>query len=201
MAKVSETKKPSMPRGARPPLPDAGRGESGVARAAGKAAQAGKTVAESAVVMARSMQPPDANSQGNVHGGAIMRMVDEAAGVVAARHSRRPCVTVAMDSMTFKEPVYIGNLLTIHACLTHVGRTSMEIEAHITAEDLLTGVVRDAGTSYLIYVALDDGRRPTPVPPLLLRTDAERARWSAAEARQERRRREQARTEPQERGG
>lgn len=153
---------------------------------------AGKTVEDSEVVMARSMQPPDANSQGNVHGGAIMRMVDEAAGVVAARHSRRPCVTVAMDSMTFKEPVYIGNLLTIHAHLTHVGRTSMEIEARITAEDLLTGVVRDAGTSYIIYVALDVQRRPTPVPPLLLRTDEERARWRAAEARQQRRQRERA---------
>ncbi|HEX9068074.1 MAG TPA: acyl-CoA thioesterase, partial [Ktedonobacterales bacterium] len=105
------------------------------------ATNAPKTVAESAIVMARSMQPPDANPRGNVHGGAIMRMVDEAGGAVAMRHSRHQCVTVAMDSMTFKEPVYIGDLLTVRARLTFVGRTSMEVEALIEAEDLRTGTV------------------------------------------------------------
>jgi acyl-CoA hydrolase len=140
-------------------------------------------VAESAIVMSRSMQPPDANVWGNIHGGAIMRLVDEAGGAVAIRHSRRPCVTVAMDSMTFKQPVYIGDLLTIRARLTYVGRTSMEVEAQIEAETLHTGEVRHAGTSYLIYVALDDRNRPTPVPPLELATDDERDRWRAAEHR------------------
>jgi acyl-CoA hydrolase len=129
------------------------------------------------------MQPPDANVWGNVHGGALMRLVDEAGGAVAIRHSRRPCVTVAMDSMIFKQPVYIGDLLTIRACLTHVGRTSMEVEATIEAENLRTGEVRHAGTSYLIYVALDDHGRPTPVPPLALRTEEERTRWDEAERR------------------
>src|SRR5690348_10646635 len=126
----------------------------------------GKTVDESAVVMARTMQPPDANVAGNVHGGIIMRLVDEAGGAVAVRHSRRRCVTVAMDSMTFKQPVYIGDLLTTRARLTYVGRTSMEVEAQIEAEDLRTGEKRPAGTSHLIYVAIDDAGRPTSVPPL-----------------------------------
>lgn len=152
------------------------------------AERGGKTVDESAIVMARSMQPPDANVWGNVHGGSIMRLVDEAGGAVAIRHSRSRCVTVAMDSMTFKEPVYIGDLLTITACLTYVGRTSMEVEAHIEAEDLRTGIKRHAGTSYLIYVAIDDLGRPTPVPPLILRSDEEHARWHAAEARRAKRR-------------
>lgn len=142
-----------------------------------------KTVAESRTVMARSMQPPDANSWGNVHGGAIMRLVDEAGGAVAIRHSRCRCVTVAMDSMTFKQPVYIGDLLTVTACLTSVGRSSMEIEAQIEAEDLLSGIVRHVGTSYLVYVAIDDQGRSTPVHPLTLTTDEERARWSAAQIR------------------
>jgi acyl-CoA hydrolase len=146
-----------------------------------------KRVADSATVMSRTMQPPDANVWGNVHGGAIMRMVDEAGGAVAVRHSRRPCVTVAMDSMTFKQPVYIGDLLTVHACLTYVGRTSMEVEARIEAENLRTGEVRHAGTSYLIYVALDDHGRPTPVAPLELCGEEERERWLAAERRRERR--------------
>lgn len=146
-----------------------------------------KTVAETSVVMARSMQPPDANVWGNVHGGAIMRMVDEAGGTVAVRHSRKRCVTVAMDSMTFKQPVYIGDLLTVRACLTYVGRSSMEVEAIIEAEDPRTGDVRHAGTSYLVYVALDEAGHSTPVPPLELRTDEERARWQAAQRRRERR--------------
>lgn len=152
----------------------------------------GKTVDDSQVVMARSMQPPDANVWGNVHGGTIMRLVDEAGGAVAIRHSRSRCVTVAMDSMNFKEPVYIGDLLTITACLTYVGRTSMEVEAQIEAEDLRTGVRRHAGTSYLIYVAIDDLGRPTPIPPLVLRTKEERQRWKAAEERRMRRQRESA---------
>ncbi len=147
-----------------------------------------KTVEESRTVMTRSMQPPDANPLGNVHGGAIMRMVDEAGGAVAIRHSRSRCVTVAMDSMTFKQPVYIGDLMTVTACLTYVGRTSMEVEANIEAENLRTGERRHIGVSYLVYVAIDDQGHPTPVPGLALRTDAERARWRAAEQRRERRR-------------
>lgn len=154
----------------------------------------GKTVEDSQIVMARSMQPPDANVWGNVHGGTIMRLVDEAGGAVAIRHSRSRCVTVAMDSMTFKEPVYIGDLLTITACLSYVGRTSMEVEARIEAEDLRTGVRRHAGTSYLIYVAIDDLGRPTPVPPLTLSTKEERQRWKAAEERRLHRQREAGHT-------
>jgi acyl-CoA hydrolase len=154
----------------------------------------GKTVEDSQIVMARSMQPPDANVWGNVHGGSIMRLVDEAGGAVAIRHSRSRCVTVAMDSMTFKEPVYIGDLLTISACLSYVGRTSMEVEARIEAEDLRTGVRRHAGTSYLIYVAIDDLGRPTPVPPLTLHTKEERQRWKAAEERRLHRQREAGHT-------
>ncbi len=147
-----------------------------------------RTVDESRVVMGRIMQPPDANSWGNVHGGAIMYLVDEAGGAAAIRHSRCRCVTVAMDSMVFKEPVYIGDLLTIHACVTWVGKSSIEVETQIDAENMMTGQVRRAGMSHLIYVAIDEDGRPTQAPPLLLRTDEERARWRAAEERRARRR-------------
>jgi acyl-CoA hydrolase len=112
-----------------------------------------------------------------------MRMVDEAGGAVAQRHSRRPCVTVAMDSMIFKEPVYIGDLLTIRARLTYVGTTSMEVEAHLEAENLRSGAVRNAGMCHIIYVALGDDGQPTPVPPLRLTTPEEEARHRAAEER------------------
>jgi acyl-CoA hydrolase len=150
---------------------------------------AGRTAAESAIVVARVMQPPDANVWGNVHGGAIMRMVDEAGGAVAQRHSRRPCVTVAMDSMIFQEPVFIGDLLTIRARLTYVGVTSMEVEAHLEAENLRTGAARNAGMCHMIYVALDDDGQPTPVPPLRLTTPEEVERHRAAEERRAQRRR------------
>jgi acyl-CoA hydrolase len=156
--------------------------------AASVVALPGKTVDESRVVMGRIMQPPDANSWGNVHGGAIMYLVDEAGGAAAIRHSRRRCVTVAMDSMVFREPVYIGDLLTIRACVTWIGKSSIEVEARIEAENMRTGEVRQAGTSHLIYVATDDEGRPTQAPPLILQSDEERERWRAAEERRAHRR-------------
>jgi uncharacterized protein (TIGR00369 family) len=156
-------------------------------RAAPGAESNTKTVDESRTVMAMQMQPTDANIWGNVHGGAILRLADEAGGAAAIRHSRMRCVTVAMDSMTFKQPVYIGDLLTLTACLTHVGRTSMEVEVRIDAENLRTGEKRHAGTSYLVYVAIDDAGRPAPVPRLIARTDEERERWRAAAERRTRR--------------
>ncbi|HEU5345791.1 MAG TPA: acyl-CoA thioesterase [Ktedonobacterales bacterium] len=149
----------------------------------------GKTVEESRVVMARTMQPSDANPFGNVHGGLIMYLADEAGGAVAIRHSRRRCVTVAMDSMIFKEPVYIGDLLTVRACLTFVGKSSMEVEVEIEAENLRSGQARLAGTSHLVYVALDDDGRPVAAPPLIVRTAEERERWRAAEQRRAQRQR------------
>src|SRR5579859_7430532 len=148
---------------------------------------AAKTVDESRTVMAMQMQPTDANIWGNVHGGAILRLADEAGGAAAIRHSRMRCVTVAMDSMIFKQPVYIGDLLTLTACLTYVGRTSMEVEVRIDAENLRTGEKRHAGTSYLVYVAVDDAGRPTPAQRLITRTDEERERWRAAAERRARR--------------
>ena len=129
------------------------------------------------------MQPPDAKIWGNVHGGAIMRMVDEAGGAVGHSPLAQPVRHRRDGSMIFKQPVYIGDLLTIRACLTYIGRTSMEVQAVIEAENMRTGEVRHAGTCYLVYVALDDAGQPTPVPPLLVRTDEERARWRAAERR------------------
>jgi acyl-CoA hydrolase len=142
-----------------------------------------KTVEASRVIMSRVMQPTDANTAGNVHGGAIMRFVDDAGGVVAIRHTRQRCVTVSMDSMVFKAPVHIGDLVTIYAYLTYIGRTSMEIEARIQAEDMRSGVVRDVGSCHLTYVAIDAEGKPVPVPPLTLETDVERERWRAAESR------------------
>ncbi len=140
-------------------------------------------VSDSETILAQVMMPSDANSQGNVHGGTIMKLVDTAGGIAAIRHARHRVVTVIMDSMTFLEPVYVGDLVTIRARLTWTGRTSMETEVRVEAENVASGVVTHTSTAYLVYVALDDDGKPCPVPPLELRTDDERAHWQQAEAR------------------
>jgi len=142
-----------------------------------------KRVSDSAVTLAQHMLPTDANPWGNVHGGTIMKLVDTAGAIAAMRHARRRCVTVIMDSMTFLHPVYVGDLVTLHARLTWTGRTSMEVEVIVEAENVTTGTITHTSTAYLVYVALDEQGRPCPVPPLELVTDEERRRWQEAEAR------------------
>jgi uncharacterized protein (TIGR00369 family) len=133
------------------------------------------------------MLPEDANPRGNIHGGTLMKLADTAGGVCATRHARKRVVTVVMDSMTFEEPVYVGNLVIVHAEVTWTGRTSIETEVSIEAEDVLTGEVRHISTAFLVYVAIDENGRPTPVRPLEVSTDEQRARWAAAEQRRARR--------------
>jgi acyl-CoA hydrolase len=142
-----------------------------------------RSPAESEVVLAQLMLPDDANPAGDVHGGVIMKLVDNAAGIVATRHARSRAVTVAMDSMTFEAPVHIGDLVELVARLTWTGRTSMEIEVVVEAENVLTGARRRTSTAYLVYVALDEVGKPRPVPPLKMETEEERIRWAAAERR------------------
>jgi acyl-CoA hydrolase len=146
-------------------------------------AEQGKTPEESAVTLGQLMLPNDANPSGDVHGGEIMKLIDTAAGLAAMRHSRSRSVTVAMDSMTFEAPVHVGDLVHLNALLTWAGRTSMEIEVVVEAENILAGTRRRTSTAYLVYVALDDEGRPRPVPALIPTTDEERARWAAAERR------------------
>jgi len=135
------------------------------------------------LTLAQVMLPEDANPRGNVHGGTLMKLADSAGGVCATRHARCPLVTVVIDSMTFEQPVYVGNLVVLHANLTWTGRTSLETEVTIDAEDLLSGVVRHISTAYFVYVATDENGRPTPVPPLEVTTVEQRRRWQAAEQR------------------
>jgi acyl-CoA hydrolase len=129
------------------------------------------------------MLPEDANPAGNVHGGTLMKLADTAGGTAAARHARQRLVTVVMDSMTFEQPVYVGNLVVLHACVTWTGRTSLETEVTIDAEDVLSGEVRHISTAYFVYVAIDEHGRPLPVPPLQISTAEQRRRWQAAEER------------------
>jgi acyl-CoA hydrolase len=144
----------------------------------------GKTVAQSRVQVSRLMMPEHANPLGNVHGGEIMKMVDEIGGLAAMRHARCPSVTVAMDAMTFLEPVRIGNLLTLSAELTYVGRSSMEVRVSVIAENPLTGEQVHTNWAYLVYVAIDQNSRPQAVPPLIVETEEEQLRMERAKERQ-----------------
>lgn len=147
-------------------------------------AAAAKPVSASRVTLAQLMGPQEANLHGNVHGGNLMKLMDEAGGSAAMRHAQRPVVTVAVDQVLFREPVHIGDLVTLVAELTYIGRTSIEVRLEVTAQNLFTGQLTHTNTAYFVYVALDEKGRPTPVPPLLLETPDEQRHWQAGQQRQ-----------------
>jgi acyl-CoA hydrolase len=113
-----------------------------------------------------------------------MKVCDEAGGMAAIKHARRPVVTVTVDSMAFHSPVHIGDLLTVTAEVNWVGRTSMETRVVVTAENVLSGRVTHTNTAYFVYVGLDEDGRPASVPPLICETDEDKARFERAAARQ-----------------
>jgi acyl-CoA hydrolase len=129
------------------------------------------------------MGPTDANVGGVVHGGAVMRLCDEAAGTAAARHCRRMVVTAAMGRMTFLLPIRIGQLLTFRASVNAVWRTSMEVGVRVEAEDIATGTIQHTNSAYLTMVAVDELGRPMPVPPLQTEDDTDRRREREAQLR------------------
>ncbi len=142
-----------------------------------------KTVTDSRVIVSQVMQPADANPAGNVHGGTIMKLIDNAAGVVAFRHSRCNSVTASVDQIDFHYPAFIGDLLLVKACLNLVGKTSMEIGARVESENLLTGETRHIASAYLTFVSLDDNLKPVRVPGLIFETEKEKRRNQDAQAR------------------
>jgi acyl-CoA hydrolase len=144
-----------------------------------------KRVSDSSIVMSQLMLPSDANPWGNVHGGSIMKLVDSAAGVVATRHCRTRVVTARMDEMSFLEPVFIGNVVTLKASVNATGRTSLEVGVRVEAEDLRSGRTWHVGSAYLVFVSLDDEGHPVQVPPLEPETADELRRRDAAHARRE----------------
>jgi acyl-CoA hydrolase len=150
-------------------------------------ATAGRPVAESQVTMARQMMPDDANPWGAVHGGAVMKMVDEAAGSAAIRHARRRVATAAIDFMSFLHPVRVGDLLTLKASVNDVGRTSMEVGVRVETEDMLSGEHHHTSSAYVVMVALDENGNPVPVPPVIAETPEQKRRMAAAKIRRRQR--------------
>jgi acyl-CoA hydrolase len=142
---------------------------------------------QSASVLVRWMSIGDANSAGFVHGGVVMKLCDDVAGIAAIRHCRGRVVTAAMDRMTFLQPVNVGELVTCSASVNAAWRTSMEVGVRVEAENPRTGERRHTSTAYLTLVAVDDEGSPTPVPPLVTESDTERRREREAELRRQNR--------------
>lgn len=129
------------------------------------------------------MTPDMSNFRGNVHGGLLLRYLDQVAYTCASRYARSYAVTLSVDGVVFRRPVFVGELVTFSASVNYTGRTSMEIGIRVTTEDIRRGVVRHTNSCYFTMVAIDDDDRPTPVPTWTPRTPVERRRHAAAARR------------------
>lgn len=147
----------------------------------------GKTIAETATTLSQVILPSMTNPAGTAHGGELLKMMDNAAGVCATRHSRAIVVTAGIDEITFHEPVFMGNLATCQAHLTYVGRSSMEVRVNIDAEDLLAGEKKCCMTAYFVFVALDMEMKPVQLEPLIFENEMERRIAEEAKARMQKR--------------
>jgi acyl-CoA hydrolase len=154
---------------------------------AGSDAVPPKSPRESASVLGESMMPDQLNNNGTVFGGAILALVDKVGGVVARRHARLPVVTVSIDRVEFREPIYAGEYVVARGRMAAAGRTSMDILVTVEAENLMTGVKRNTNRCWLTFVALGPDGRPAPVPSLAVENDEDRRLRDLAARRRERR--------------
>ena len=147
-----------------------------------------KTVQASKSVISVLMRPNDANHLGNVHGGNILKLMDEAAYVCCAKHCQCSCVTVSFDKVEFLKPIHVSDLVTVHARLTFVGKSSMEVEIQVEAMNPQTGVSHKTHSSFVTFVAIDKKGKPVRVPALICETKEEKARFLEGKKRYEERR-------------
>jgi acyl-CoA hydrolase len=144
-----------------------------------------RPVAGSAVGLAQLMMASDTNPYGNVHGGVLMKLTDDVAGLVAARHSGGPAVTVAIE-MALTRPVHVGDLVHASGHVTWTGRTSMEVQVDVTAQRWDSSAAPHVvATAHVVYVAIGADERPRPVPPVALVTDDDRRHHAEARLRAE----------------
>ena len=148
---------------------------------------AGRSAELSRTEQVHVIKPGDLNGGGRLFGGILLQMIDETAAIVAKRHSMKLNVTTAtIDNLVFKEGAYENELLVLVGYVTYTGRTSMEIRVDTYVENI-EGMRRAINRAYLVMVAMDENDKPTPVPPLLVETEAQRAEWNAAILRKENR--------------
>jgi acyl-CoA hydrolase len=131
------------------------------------------------------MTPDMANFAGNVHGGTILKFLDQVAYACASRYARRYVVTLSVDQVMFRQPIHVGELVTFLAAVNHTGTSSMEVGIKVLAENIRTQELRHANSCFFTMVAVDDARQPVAVPPLRPLTADERRRHAAAELRKQ----------------
>lgn len=148
---------------------------------------------EKTLYMTLLMSPDMANFSGKVHGGALLKMLDQVAYACAARYCGTYVVTLSLDQVSFKDPIKVGELVSFRAHVNYVGRTSMEIGVKVVTEDLRSKKKRHAVSCYFTMVALDENGKPTPAPPLQFNNEFDKKLYEAAKMRQEMRREVQRR--------
>lgn len=135
------------------------------------------------LVMTVLMTPDTANFVGNVHGGTILKLLDEVAFACASRYAGRYVVTLNVENVTFREPIHVGELVTFLASINLTGRSSMEVGIKVIAENIRTQATRHVNSCYFTMVALDDNRKPVAVTPFVPNTDDEIRRHDMAKQR------------------
>lgn len=145
--------------------------------------QNGKTPAESGVESRYLVMPHQVNPQGTVFGGVIMAWIDMVAAMAAQRHCGKEVVTASIDSLSFREPIYVGDHVVLKALVNYVGRTSMEVGVRVTREDPASNRSIIATTAHLTFVALDENKKPVPVGPIMPQSDDEKRRHQNAQVR------------------
>jgi acyl-CoA hydrolase len=147
---------------------------------AGSQDLAGKPVSASRTGMTEVVLPQDANVFGNILGGRVMHLVDIAAAITAHRHCRSMAVTASVDHIDFRNPIRIGDVITLKASLNRAFHTSMEIGVKVFSENILTGEKKHTTSAYVTFVALDENHQPKPVPPVICETAEDRRRFREA---------------------
>ncbi len=142
-----------------------------------------KKVKDSSITVVQQMSQQDANLAGNVHGGTIMKLIDNTAGIVAVRHTMKNAVTASIDRLNFHSPVFIGDLLRVSASINLVGRTSLEVGVRVEAENVVTGEVRHTASAFLTFVSLNEHGKPAEIPPIEFETGEEIRRNCEAQER------------------
>ena len=143
----------------------------------------GKSPSQSSVETRYLLMPHQANPYGTAFGGVIMAWIDMVAAMAAQRHCGKEVVTAGIDSLAFKEPIHIGDHVCLKASVNYVSRSSMEVGVRVIREEPYSGRQAIATTAHLTFVALDENKKPTPVPAILAETEQEKRRYENAKLR------------------
>ena len=151
------------------------------------------SIGSAELTMTVLMTPDKANFSGNVHGGALLKYLDEVAYACASRYAGYYVVTVSVDQVNFRQPIHVGELVTFLASVNYTGTTSMEIGIKVITEDIRTKTVRHTNSCFFTMVAMDETGKPAPVPPLELQTSEQKRRYAQAQQRRQIRREQEER--------